>query len=107
MKKEKSLCESCSNRVVIKYRKDKNGKQKTEKEDCFYNFKIFTSLDGQYGNYHVSNFIIDSCSFYNKSAFCIKTRNTEKERTDSDDSNESNKGVGGVTFTNIPGALLP
>jgi len=118
MKRNKSLCESCSNRVVITFHgKTPNGfiiKSQTDDSDCFYNFNLWAlgknvATGPEYHkNINVSNVIVDECSFYNKSINRFNKPIVEDSNSDSDsDSDSKESGVGGVTFTNIPGALLP
>jgi len=117
MKTEKSLCKSCSNRVVIKFHGEYNGNiinPTKEDRDCFYNFSVFTLVKDKYKNkYHismnVSRVIVDECSFYNKSLNRLNKPFKEINQTcDSNDESDSKAdNENGVTFVNIPGALLP
>lgn len=114
MKKAKSLCKSCSNRVSIKYHGEdiRPGELKGE---CFYEFKVSVS-DSRYPKHtngaekhdtHVSNVIVEECSFYNKYIFKLKKNNENDSDDTDDDINKDGSFKNGVTFTNIPGALLP
>ena len=119
MKSKKSLCESCSNRVVISFHGKYNGKKiKPNISDgsCYYEFKVSADIVDKYESIHegikfsVSTVIVDKCSFYNKSL----TKSQKKKATKSDDSDLNDYGTDskgnrmyGATFTNIPGALLP
>ena len=115
MKKNKSLCESCSNRVVIKFH-GKNIRKGINEGECFYNFSVEVS-DSRYEysangaicyETHVAYVIVDECSFYNKSINRFNKPIVKDSNSNSDsDSDSKESGVGGVTFTNIPGALLP
>ena len=116
-KKEKSLCESCLNRVRIKYHGNVIRKGILESE-CFYDFKVMVS-NSTYKKCtngatpyeaHVSYVIVDECSFYNKSLNRLnkpKVKEISDADDDTDDSDDSNQQRNGVTFVNIPGALLP
>jgi hypothetical protein len=113
MKKEKSLCESCSNRVVIKFH-GKNIRKATSEGDCFYNFTIMAS-DNRYEypangatptETHVAHVVVDECSFYNKS-FILHKKKKDDSDYDDDSPRRNDDKSNGVTFTNIPGALLP
>jgi len=109
MKKEKSLCESCSNKVVIKFH-GKDIRPIEQEPECFYNFKVWAEVNGNYCDYHVSNVIVDECSFYNRPMCLLQKRKKKIDTdTDSEDYGTDSKGnrMYGVTFTNIPGALLP
>ena len=118
MKTNKTLCESCSNRIVIKFHGEYDGgiiKPQKDDQDCFYNFSVYTLVKDKdkYKNEHhiylnVSQVIVDQCSFYNKSLNRINKSNKEINQDDGD-SSDINKDnfTNGVTFTNIPGALLP
>ena len=113
MKKEKSICESCSNKVVIKFHGE-NIRSGISELDCFYGFTVETS-DSRYKENtngasqcitHVAYVIVDECSFYNKTN--ERVRKEKKKDGDSDDDSKSDdKFENGVTFVNIPGALLP
>ena len=113
--REKSLCESCSNRVVIKFH-GKNIRSGVSELDCFYVFTVETS-DSRYKENtngasecttHVAHVIVDECTFYNKSLSYIKRRKVkEDDNSDSDDGKRDDKFENGVTITNISGALLP
>jgi hypothetical protein len=115
MRKEKSLCESCSNRIVIKFH-GKHIRKGKLKGECFYDFKVPVS-DNRYGkntngaeeyDAHVSHVIVEECSFYNKLAFRFKSKHEKINiNDDSGDTESSNNERSGVTFVNIPGALLP
>jgi hypothetical protein len=114
MKKDKSLCESCSNRVVIKFRHLKDGnhnatefnkKSQVSDEGCYFNFSVYTKSNGNYGSINIGHLIVEECSFYNKNIF--RKRDVPIiEDTDSDETKDSNY-ENGVTITNIPGVLLP
>ena len=113
MKKDKSLCESCSNRVVIKFRHLKDGKHDATEynkksqisdEGCYFNFSVYTKCNGNYGSINIGHLIVEECSFYNKNIFRKRDESIIKD-TDSDKSKD--KFTNGVTFVNIPGALLP
>jgi thymidine kinase len=115
MKTNKSLCKSCSNRVVIKFH-GKNIRNDQFEDECFYNFKVMISdkkyalntNGAEYYETHVSNVIVDECSFYNKSLNRLNNKIKEDQTNDDSDSNSENNDNGsGVTFVNIPGALLP
>jgi hypothetical protein len=117
-KKEKSLCETCSNRVVISFHGEYNGKKiKPNIADghCYYEFTVSADIVDKYENiqhdidFHVSGVIVDTCSFYNKSQMNLLKKKDIEDNDDTDDSNDSNKSnnSNGVTFINIPGALLP
>jgi hypothetical protein len=114
--KKKSLCESCSNRIVIKYHGKYEGnviETASDDKDCFYNFSVFAKVLDRYKNghhihIHVSRVIVDECSFYNKSLNRLNKPEINKEDTDSDSkTREDDSFTNGVTFVNIPGALLP
>jgi hypothetical protein len=117
MRKEKSLCESCSNRIVIKFH-GKHIRKGKLKGECFYDFKVPVS-DNRYGkntngaeeyDAHVSYVIVEECSFYNKYNLTSRFKSKHEEINVNDDSNDtesSNNERSGVTFVNIPGALLP
>jgi hypothetical protein len=115
MKKEKSLCKSCSNRVVIKFHGEHEGniiKSMKEDQDCFYNFRVVALVKDRYKNGHhinmnVSHLIIDECSFYNKSLNRLNKSSNNINQNDDDDSDNNTDNGSGVAFTNIPGALLP
>ena len=91
MKTEKSLCESCSNRVVAKYH---NREQQYIKRYCFFDIvqnhwdaaKCIMILDS----------IVDDCSFYNKNFIQIRKNNDTNEDTDEDGDSSSgiNSGKG-------------
>ena len=112
MKKEKSLCSSCSNRIIIKYH-GKKIESGTDKKHCFYDFKVSAKTTDHYGERytitkHVSNVIVDQCSFYNKSMFRFKKEEKiNKNISDAENDSPSKDNSNGVTFVNIPGALLP
>ena len=115
-KENKSLCESCSNRVVIKFH-GKKIRSGVSEGNCFYNFTVMTS-DSRYKEntngsdpYEtlVAHIIVDECSFYNKSINRFNKPIIDKKDDDSDDYGTDSEGnrMHGVTFKNIPGALLP
>ncbi|MCJ7527502.1 MAG: hypothetical protein MUO37_05235 [Methyloceanibacter sp.] len=106
MKKKKSLCEACSNKVVIKFHEYK--KEQRIKIKCIYDFEASVYQDGNYGTVLMPNFIVDECSFFNRNLCLLKNRK-KKQEEDSDDYGTDSSGnkMYGVTFTNIPGALLP
>jgi len=108
MKTEKSLCESCSNRVVIKFQ---NEESKYHKKYCF--FDIVEDKWSSKGN-KVLESIVDECSFHNKTIYFKQIKPKKIKEQDSDDDINEDYGTDsqgnrmyGVTFTNIPGALLP
>ena len=107
MKQAKSLCESCSNRVVIKYH---NKESKHDKCECFFEF-VKDKWDSK-GIKRLDS-IVDECTFHNKLIPYFKQskdKKTKKQDSDTDDNyGTDSKGnrMYGVTFTNIPGALLP
>jgi hypothetical protein len=92
--------------VVIKYH-DKDIKSGISESDCFYDFTVWHPRHGFSDNIHVSNLIIDECSFYNRtlSRLNLSKHNEALEETNNLDNDGDNKN--GVTFVNIPGALLP
>ena len=109
---KKSLCESCSNKVRIKYH-GKDIRTGMLDGECFYDFRVSVS-DSRYKKHtngaechdtHVSYVIVDECSFYNKTLNRLK-RKTETKVADDGDSDGDSNSTNGVTFTNIPGALL-
>ena len=116
--REKSLCESCSNRVVIKFHGEKI-KPGIDGRECFYDFKVWAEAPDEWKNVysseyysgyrHVANIIVDECSFYNKSLIPFKrVKPKPEENNDSDDSSNNKSDFrNGVTIVNIPGALLP
>lgn len=105
-KVEKSLCESCSNKVVIKYIANEKPRDKT---DCIYGFTVYVSKNGNYFETEITNTIVSECSFFNKTMCQLQNRKKKEENEDFDDYGTDSKGnrMYGVTFTNIPGALLP
>ena len=116
MKTEKSLCESCSNRVVIKFRHLKDGnhnateynkKSQTSDEGCYFNFSVSTKYNGNYGSINIGHLLVEECSFYNKNIFRKRNESIIEDTDDGADSNSKSDNGSGVTFVNIPGALLP
>lgn len=105
MKTKKSLCESCSNIVDVKYH---NKESKYNKVYCFFDFikDHWNSIGTK-----TLDSIVDECSFYNKTMPRLKQKESKKiKEQDSDDSDYGTDSEGnrmhGVTFTNIPGALM-
>jgi len=117
MKKEKSICESCSNRVVIKFRHLKDGQQNAitfnkksqiSDEGCYFNFSVYTKSNGNYGSINIGHLLVEECSFYNKNIFKKRDEPISNDQDSDDDYGTDSKGnpMYGATFTNIPGALL-
>ena len=98
----KSLCKSCSNRVIVKYH---NNESKYHK--CYCILDIVKSRWNSAGTLALDS-IVDKCSFHNKSIMQFKKKQSPEINENGDsDINEDGSFKNGVTFTNISGALLP
>ena len=117
MKKEKSICESCSNRVVIKFRHLKGGicgattfneESQISDEGCYFNFSVMTQYNGNIVSINIGHLLVEECSFYNKNIFKKRDEPISNDQDSDDDYGTDSKGnpMYGATFTNIPGALL-
>lgn len=86
---------------MIKYTANEKPQIKT---DCIFGFGVYVSNNGNYFETKITNTIVSECSFFNKT-MCPLQKKKAKEEDDYGTDSKGNK-MHGVTFTNIPGALI-
>ena len=97
MKKNKSLCKSCSNRVVASYH---NKETKYQKRYCYFDI-VKNEWDPKRCTMILDS-IVDDCSFYNKNIIQIRKNNDTNKDTDGD--GDSSSGINsGKGKSNNPG----
>ena len=90
------------------HEKDKKSYYKNE---CIHEFTVWIQSNGNYYDANITKVIVEECSFYNVpfNLNKIKKKKKDNDNNNDNDNDVDSKGnfINGVSFTNIPGALLP